>query len=245
VMWGKHNDIRGLLKNALAQIGSLKGKNQIVSFLANIMNPLIEEAEGMIFKEENILFPTTIEKLKTDEWVEVIKASEDVGYVFIDKPKDTSLLISELRTALSEEPTIKEGDTISFPTGDFTVKELMILLNTLPVDITFVDKDDRVRYFSESKERIFVRTKAVLGRKVQNCHPPQSLDMVEKILDSFKEGKKDSFEFWIDFMGKLVYIRYFALRDSDGQYLGTLEVTQDIKPIQEIKGQKRLLDEKN
>ena len=121
----------------------------------------------------------------------------------------------------------------------------MAVLNTLPVDITFVDKKDRVRYFSDSKERIFVRTKSVLGRKVQHCHPPQSVDVVEKILKSFKEGQRDSVDFWIDFNGKFVYIRYFAVRDKQGRYLGTLEVTQDIKEIQKLEREKRLLDERD
>jgi DUF438 domain-containing protein len=108
-----------------------------------------------------------------------------------------------------------------------------------------VDKDDTVRYFSESKARIFHRTRAILGRKVQNCHPPQSVDVVEKILNSFKQGKKDHYDFWINFHDRLVYIRYFAVRDSRGNYLGTLEVTQDIAGIKRLEGERRLLDERD
>jgi hypothetical protein len=115
-------------------------------------------------------------------------------------------------------------------------------LNTLPVDITFIDKDDAVRYFSEGKERIFLRTKSIIGRKVQNCHPPKSVDVVEKILQSFKEGKRSSVDFWILHQGKYVYIQYFAVRDRHGIYLGTLEVSQDIAGIKKIEGEKRLLD---
>lgn len=151
---------------------------------------------------------------------------------------------SALEKSVSEEPSFQENK-VSLPTGRFTLNELMSVLNTLPVDITFVDKEDRVRYFSDSKQRVFVRTKSVLGRKVQNCHPPQSVDVVEKLLKSFKEGKRDSADFWIDFKGKSVYIRYFAVRDRKGHYLGTLEVTQDIKGIQELEGEKRLLDERD
>jgi len=138
-----------------------------------------------------------------------------------------------------------KDNTVSLPTGDLKLNELMSLLNTLPVDITFVDKDDTVRYFSDSKDRIFARTKAVIGRRVQNCHPPQSLDVVEKILTSFKDGKKDTYDFWIDRRGKLVYIRYLAIRDRQGKYLGTLEVTQDITGIKKLEGEKRLLDERD
>jgi PAS domain S-box-containing protein len=245
VMWGKDNDIRDLLKKSLSYIETIEEKKEMDRFSKDFLAPLLEEVEGMIFKEENILFPTTLEKLSVDEWANVLKESDEAGYVFIEKPKETEDLIRELKTAVIEEPAIKEGNIISFPTGEFALKELMGMLNTLPVDITFVDKEDKVKYFSDSKERIFTRTKSIIGRKVQNCHPPQSLDVVEKILNDFKENRKDFHDFWINLMGKLIHIRYFAVRDHEGKYLGTVEVTQDIKPIQELKGEKRLLDEKD
>lgn len=131
---------------------------------------------------------------------------------------------------------------IDFETGSFSVEELESLLDSLPVDITFVDKDDKVRYFSQSKDRIFVRTKAVIGRKVQQCHPQKSLHVVNKIVEDFKAGKRGVAEFWINLNDRLVYIRYFPVRNRSGEYLGVLEVTQDITDIQKITGQKRLLD---
>ena len=130
---------------------------------------------------------------------------------------------------------------VVFETGEFSIKELEAVLNTLPVDITFVDKEDRVRYFSQSKERIFPRTKAVIGRKVQQCHPQKSLHVVEEILNDFRENKRDRAEFWISLEGRLIYIRYFAVRDKAEKYLGCLEVTQDITDIKKIEGEKRLL----
>jgi len=130
---------------------------------------------------------------------------------------------------------------VLFETGEFLTKELEAVLNTLPVDITFVDKEDRVRYFSQSKERIFPRTKAIIGRKVQQCHPQKSLHVVEEILNDFRENKRDRAEFWINLGGRLIYIRYFAVRDKAEKYLGCLEVTQDITDIKKIEGEKRLL----
>jgi PAS domain S-box-containing protein len=239
VMWGKDNEIRGMLKEAVTRIGEADLE---MGYLDTYLNPLIEEVEGMIFKEENILFPTSLEKLNVDDWVEILKESDEVGYAFIEKPKDTLSLITELKKTTVEEPKFKGDNAISLPTGELSLKELMNMLNTLPVDITFIDKDDKVKYFSASQKRIFVRTKAVIGRKVQNCHPPQSLEMVEKILSSFKERKKDFFDFWINLKGRLIYIRYFAVRDENGGYLGTLEVTQDITNIKKLEGEKRLLD---
>jgi len=134
----------------------------------------------------------------------------------------------------------EEGQVV-LETGSFSKEELEALLNTLPVDITFVDKENAVRYFSKAKNRIFTRTKAIIGRKVQQCHPPKSIHVVNKILDDFRNGHKDVAEFWIHSKERLIYIRYFAVRDTGGEYLGCLEVTQDITDIKKIEGEKRLL----
>ncbi len=239
VMWGKDNEIRDLLKKAISSVEDMKDIKDLEPYSKNSLDPLIEEVTGMIFKEENILFPTCLEKLSATDWVEILKESDKVGYVFVEKSKETEALINDLKSALLEEPVFEDNE-ISLPTGKLRLKELMSVLNTLPVDITFVDNEDKVRYFSDSKERIFLRTKSVIGIKVQNCHPPQSLEAVEKILKSFKEGKKDTVDFWINQEGKFVYIRYFAVRDERGSYLGTLEVSQDLTEIKKLEGEKRL-----
>jgi hypothetical protein len=239
VMWGKDNEVRDLLKKAISSVEEIKDIKDLEPYSKNSLDPLIEEVTGMIFKEENILFPTCLEKLSANDWVEILKESDKVGYVFVEKPKETEALVKDLKSALLEEPVFKDNE-ISLPTGKLRLKELMSVLNTLPVDITFVDNEDKVRYFSDNKERIFLRTKSVIGIKVQNCHPPQSLEAVEKILDSFKEGKRDTADFWINLDGKFVYIRYFALRDEGGSYLGTLEVSQDLTEIKKLEGEKRL-----
>ncbi|MCK5627393.1 DUF438 domain-containing protein [Candidatus Bathyarchaeota archaeon] len=244
VMWGKDNEIRDLLKNSFEEIKKISGKQELDKYFETNLDPLIEEVEGMIFKEETILFPTSLEKLAVDDWVEILKESDDVGYVFIEKPKEAASLIQELKGAVTDEPSVKDN-VITFPTGKLEVKELMKILDKLPVDITFVDKDDRVKYFSNNKDRIFVRTRSVLGRSVQNCHPPQSVNVVEEIVTSFKEGKKDSVDFWINLNEKIVYIRYYAIRNDEGNYLGTLEVTQDITDVKKLEGEKKLLDEKD
>ena len=242
VMWGKDNEVRDLFKAALADLEGVNTDEELQAYVKKALDPLLEEIEGMIFKEENILFPTSVEKLSAEDWVDILSESEDVGYVFIEKPLETDMLVKEFREALQEEP-IYQDNSVSLPTGSIQLKELMAILNTLPFDLTFVDNDDTVRYFSAGKDRIFRRTKSVIGRKVQNCHPPQSLDVVEKILTSFKEGKRDDFDFWINFRDRMAYIRYFALRDNAGHYLGTVEVTQDITDVKKLEGEKRLVDE--
>lgn len=131
---------------------------------------------------------------------------------------------------------------VVLPTGALSLDQLKAVFATLPVDVTFVDADDRVRFFSEGKDRVFPRPKAILGRLVQHCHPPGSVDVVERILSDFRSGRQDVAEFWIDFKGRFAHIRYFALRDAKGAYLGTLEVTQDLTRERALSGERRLLE---
>lgn len=244
VMWGKDDEVRALLNQALTSVKEgFSSAKDIEEFISTHLNPLIEEVKGMIFKEESILFPTAIEKLSVDEWAEVLKEGDKVGYAFIKKPEEIENLGDQFLRAYTEEPVVLKDDLVKLPSGEFTLKELISVLNTLPVDITFIDEQDRVKYFSEGKERIFLRTRSILGRKVQNCHPPQSVDRVNRILESFRNGSRDVAEFWINYKGKFVHIRYFPLRDLEGRYLGTLEVSQDITEIRKLKGERRLLNE--
>jgi uncharacterized protein len=126
-------------------------------------------------------------------------------------------------------------------TGIVTVEQLTSVLPTLPIDLTFVDANDRVAFFTEGRDRIFARSKAIIGRKVQHCHPPSSVDVVDHILDYFRVSRQNVAEFWINLRGKLVHICYFAVRDKEGKYLGTVELTKDIAPLRELAGERRLL----
>ncbi len=117
-----------------------------------------------------------------------------------------------------------------------------LLLRNLPLDVTFVDENDEVRYYSATPERLFPRSPGIIGRKVQNCHPPDSVHVVTRILDSFRSGEKDVAEFWLRLGDKLAHIRYFAMRDASETYRGTLEVSQNIAPIQALSGERRLLE---
>lgn len=125
--------------------------------------------------------------------------------------------------------------------GKIYEEVLYPLLDTLPVELTFVDENDAVRYFNKNGDRVFPRPPSVIGKKVQDCHPKKSLHKVNQILEEFKTGDRNSAKFWIDLNGKKIYIRYFAIRDEEGNYLGCLEATQDITEIQKIEGEKRLL----
>ena len=174
----------------------------------------------------------------------MLEESDVIGYVFIDKAKEMEAARRKLQVALLEEPVFGDNEVL-LPSGALTLNELVSLLNTLPVDITFVDTEDVVRYFSEGKVRVFGRQRAVIGQTVQNCHISESMYVVERILASFKDGSRDSYDFWLNRQGRFLHIRYFAVRDKGGQYLGTLEVMQDITEIRKLKGEKRLLDEED
>ncbi|TWD96406.1 hypothetical protein FB550_11155 [Neobacillus bataviensis] len=233
VMWGVDDGIRAAIKEAKEKITNYNGDKQSV---IDALYFVIREVSEMIFKEENILFPMALQTLTEDEWVKIAHESGEIGFCLTEpagvwKPERKQI----------EENALTEG-YIRLETGILSLKQLELMLNHLPVDITFIDQDDVVRYFSHGKERIFARTKAVIGRTVQNCHPPKSVHVVELLLKEFKAGIKDCEDFYIKFKDKFVYIRYFAVRDEAGEYVGTLEFTQNISSIQEIQGEKRILN---
>ncbi len=180
----------------------------------------------------------TLETLTPQQWKSIADESTDLGYCLIEQPVEW-----KPEEDAAAPPTTPQHNDISFPAGFLSPAELTHLFNTLPVDITFVGKDDTVRYFSQGAERVFPRTKAIIGRKVSNCHPPASVHIVEEIVADLRSGKKDHEDFWIRMKDKYIYIRYFAVRNEKGEYLGVLEVTQDIASIQRITGEKRLVSE--
>jgi uncharacterized protein len=231
-MWRINDFIRDAIKDARKKLASYNGEKQAV---IEVINFVIQEVITMIYREENILFPMALNNFTEDEWVKIARESDEIGYCLI---APTEVWKPE-RHAL-EEKAISEG-FIKMETGILSLKQLELLLNHLPVDLTFIDQDDVVRYFSHGKERIFARTKAVIGRTVQNCHPPRSVHVVEELLADFKAGRKETEDFWIKFRDKYVYIRYFAVRDETGKYIGTVEFTQNIDPIQAIEGEKRIM----
>lgn len=239
VMWGVDDEIRSLIKNAIQEV---EKENNNQDHIISIIENVITQIEEMIFKEENILFPMSKETLSQDDWLKIQDESDEIGYSFIEKPNRwIPPQLTEEEKKISKAENI-EG-TIYLPTGSFMVKELELIFNKLPIDITFIDKDDYVKYFSQSSERIFPRTKAVIGRTVQNCHPPGSVHIVNKMIEDFKQKKKTHEDFWIKMKGIYAYIRYFAIYDENDEYVGCLEVTQNIEPLQKITGEKRLISE--
>ncbi len=243
VMWGVDNEIREAIKEVLSL---LKEKEIDKDIVHKKIKLVVTKVEDMIVKENNILLPLLTEKLSLYDWILADEGSDEIGY-FLKAPKTSwkdgkSNSVLKPLKAETTETKREEAETVKFDAGELTPLEINSILNTVPFDMTFIDKNGNVKYFTKGKERIFDRPMTILGRHVNMCHPPQSVHIVEKIVNSFKDGSKDHEDFWIDFHDKFVHIRYYAVRDKNGEYLGTLEVTQDIKPIRELQGEKRLLD---
>jgi DUF438 domain-containing protein len=240
VMWAKDDEVRQLLKRGQRMLAQDSlNIEEVRELIATTIEPVLEAVAGMIYKEENILLPMALGTLTDQDWAEIWRDSPRYGWCLVEpregyRPSTTSSPSAEAAA---------DSRTVTFPTGTLTPEQLQGLLAALPVELTFVDADDNVRYFSEGPEQIFKRSKVILGRKVQNCHPPASVHVVQKILDDFRGAKRNVAEFWLNSQGKFVHIRYFAVRDPEGKYLGTLEVTQDLTRLRTLEGQRRLLQD--
>ncbi len=240
VMWGKHDQTRALLKTAQETLAAAAGgidSDELLGITEFILKPAAASVEEMIFKEEQILFPMCLDTLTDDEWLQISEQSPEIGFCLIDPQTQW---LPEGMAVSNAHKTVQDG-RISMDTGSFSLGELEALFRTLPVDLTFVDADDRVKYFSHGEQRIFDRNRAILGREVQFCHPPHSVHIVNKILDDFRSGRQSKAEFWINLRGKFVHICYYAVRGAAGEYLGTLEVTQDLTRLRALEGEQRLL----
>jgi len=246
VMWAIHDDVRAGWKELDALLAAGPGDDPAAfsAQIDKIFGPLSTAIREMFYKEENILFPTALEMLSEGEWREIRAQEPDVGYCYVEPGTQWPPEAAPVEAVLPpREVPEAVRELLHLDTGSLTAQEINLLLTHLPVDITYVDKEDTVRFFSQTRERIFPRSPAIIGRKVQKCHPPASLHRVQRILDDFRAGRRDVAEFWIQREGQFIYIRYFAVRDEEGKYRGTLEVTQDITRIRTLQGERRLLDD--
>ena len=184
------------------------------------------------FREERILFPHIISTLTEDQLESMSVQAYELGYPYLQGP-DVSRKIDEISV---------NRDLIDLGTGKLLIEQIKLIFNHLPIDITYVDEHNKVKYFSSPEKRIFPRTIAIIDRDVSNCHPPESVHVVEEIVASFKSGEKNKAQFWIKIKGELILIQYFAVRSEDGNYKGIIEVSQEISEIKALDGEKRLLD---
>lgn len=244
VMWGVDNEIRAEIKQFNQHIA--QSEPDLAETISQFQS-LAQDIREMIYKEEKILFPEALERLSEEEWTEIKEQEDEIGY-FNVKPKVAGQAKQEqenqeTKTVKKEQNMEASNELISLDTGRLTAEQINLMLTHLPVDVTFVDEHDHVRYFSQGKERIFDRSPAIIGRAVTRCHPPQSVHRVEIILDDFHTGKRNVAEFWIQAGDQFIHIRYFAVRDEKGEYKGCIEVSQNVTHIRSLEGDKRLLDD--
>jgi DUF438 domain-containing protein len=241
VMWAIHDDIRAHLREFRTALVRDEGAGA-----ANLGAFLLAELSDMIYKEEKIFFPMTLETLDEGDWARVKRGEEEVGYAWITPGRDWIPAVPACGTAgtesIASSAAGSPSEALEMDTGTLTPEQINLVLTHLPVDVTFVDGADRVQYYSANKDRVFPRSPGIIGRTVQNCHPPKSVDVVNRILAAFKAGTRDSAEFWIESRGRFIHIRYFAVRDGDRRYRGCLEVSQDVTEARALQGEKRLLD---
>lgn len=238
VMWAIHDDIRALLKQARQTIAADDAALAVSTCLA-----LVKMVDDMVTKEDKVLHPMAVDTLSEAEWIKIRAGEDDIGYAFIEGVPDwPPQAAAAAGGETAEAPAAgADADLLALHTGDLSLEELNLMLGVLPIDFQYVDEHDRVRFYSEG-HRIFPRSPGVIGRKVQNCHPPASVHKVQQIVDAFRAGEKDTAEFWIDLRGRFVHIRYFAVRDAAGAYRGVVETSQDVTDIRALEGQRRLLD---
>ncbi len=248
VMWGKHDEIRDLFRFAdqSYQAGDLDSASESG-------RKLIKSLKNMIFMEEKILFPSALRKLPSSAWSDIRKGEGRIGYAWI-KPgnlwdpsvsaADGEDELNTVNTAVSSGVSMKSdsNNSIDLDTGSLSPFQINLMLKNLPFDMTFVDENGKVAYYSEGKERIFPRSPGIIGREVANCHPPKSVHIVEKIVEALKSGEKENAEFWIQMNGLFIHIRYFPIFDDEGLFRGIVEVSQEISGIRALDGEKRLLD---
>lgn len=242
IMWMEHDQIREQKKQLQKLIADLEkmGFEGFKQRLWDVAKSLATLLQNHFYKENNILFPAAMSVVTEQEWISVRREFDEIGYCCFTPPE---LVAPAAKAKETPTPVVAAAaGVLHLETGGFTNEQLEALLNTLPVEITFIDADDTVRYFNKPKQVIFVRTKAIVGRKVQKCHPEKSLSTVIRIVDSFKAGKKDVAEFWINLNARLIHIRFFPVRDAEGKYLGAVEVVQDVTDIKKLEGERRLLN---
>ena len=247
VMWGKHDEIRQLLKDVIGTDRDSGAGDTLKRKAAD----LARAVKRMIFMEERILFPVALRKLPDRAWAEIRRGEKEIGYAWTTPgnlwdpdvvqaapPPAGGITSTEVRP--SSELSL--ADAVPLEVGSLSPEQIDLMLKRLPLDITYVDKNDKVAYYSGGEERLFPRSPGIIGRSVQNCHPPKSVETVENILKSFRAREKDAAEFWMQMDGRFIHIRYFALYDEKGEYRGVIEMSQDVTSIRGLQGEKKLLD---
>ncbi len=241
-MWSFHDNLRDQIR-LLNGYNSEKNTGKIIENIPYLLDGL----RRLMDIEDNRLFPNAMELLSEEDWKEFYIGDEEIGWMLTNKPTpypavEEAAYVHPSMDTKSRKLTFSLENTFHYDEGYMTPEQVNLLLRFLPIDITYVDENDKVVFYNRGDDRVFPRSKGIIGREVKFCHPPKSVHMVIKIVEEFKAGNRDVAEFWFNFKGKMIHVRYFAIRDKDKNYKGVIEMSQDITDIQKLTGEQRLLD---
>lgn len=238
-MWSFHDTLR-------EQFRLLRKKLEDRNFegVVDDMRFLHSGIYRLLVVEETVLFPNAMELITDEDWISVRNGEEEIGWMLSETPPPfpEQEYIHPSRDFTKRELSFSLENTAHYDEGYMTVEQVNLLLKTMPLDITYVDENEKVIFYNRGEERVFPRSAGIIGREVKFCHPPKSVGTVLKILEEFRSGAKSEASFWINFKGRLIYIRYFAVRDARKNYKGVIEMSQDITDIKKIEGENRLLN---
>ena len=241
-MWSFHDNLRDQIR-LINTYNEEKNTEKIIENLPY----LTEGIKRLLSIEDTRLFPNAMNLLSEEDWKEFYIGDEEIGWMLAEKPapypaQETEEYIHPSQDFTERKLSFSTENTFHYDEGYMTPEQVNLLLRFLPIDITYVDENDKVIFYNRGDDRVFSRSKGIIGREVKFCHPPKSVNMVIRIVEEFKAGTKDVAEFWFNFKGRIIHIRYFAIRDKEMKYRGVIEMSQDITDIQKLEGQKRLLD---
>lgn len=231
-MWAFHDANRDIYR----RMRSLIEDKEIDERLNEYANKLAGEIYRLLQVETSRLFPYALELLNEEDWSKMQAGEEEIGWMHKEMVARATLGSNQEE----KEPSSDSAEGFfKLDEGLMSLEQIKFLLKVIPVDLTYVDENDRVIFYNRGEERVFPRSPGVIGREVRFCHPPKSVDTVLRILEEFRAGTKDEAEFWIQFRGRMVHIRYFAVRDVKGIYKGVIEMSQDITNIKMLEGEQR------
>ena len=239
-MWSFHDTIRDIFRIIRKNIDEkdLDSAKQNVEYAGQNLKNLMDV-------EKRVLFPNAMDILIDEEWIKMREGEDEIGWMLSESPakypEEKEYIHPSEDTTLRTDVVFDEN-ALHFDEGYMTVEQVNLMFRTLPLDLTYVDENDRVIFYNRGEERVFPRSAGIIGREVKFCHPPKSVDTVLKILEAFRKGEQNEASFWFNYREKLIYVRYFAVRDSQKNYRGVIEMSQDISETKKIEGERRLLE---
>ena len=239
-MWSFHDTIREMFRIVRKNIS-----DKDFTSVKHNSSLIVQNIERLLSVEENVLFPNALELLTDDDWIKMRKGEEEIGWMLSEAPVKFPNIPDYVHPSQDTEirtDVVFAENASHFDEGYMTVEQVNLLFRTLPIDLTYVDENDKVIFYNRGEERVFPRSAGVIGREVRFCHPPKSVDTVLKILEAFRKGEQNEASFWITYKERQIYIRYFAVRDDKKNYRGVIEMSQDITEIKQIDGERRLLE---